>query len=249
MLRRAAAILVALASAGCAAPGGAPALTVEAKDYPATFDAALLAARDHRLQPVVTDRDLGIIETAPRNAGSLLEPWRTDNSGIDQSFAQTVNHERRRARIEFLPAGWAAPVPDPSAPVVEAAIPGTDRAEARVDLAREKGPIEMRVWVFVDRAFLPNQRIGDWTLSQMRYARDPLDRQDPQDTTTRSETKWTPIGRDQAYERRLADRIREILAERATAAPAAATTGKPLPAAPAGAADATGTVAASERLR
>lgn len=212
------AILATLA-AGCAsAPdlppvqAGGAAMTVPAADYPRAFDAALAAARADRLEPVVADRAMGVIETDGRVAGSLLEPWRTDNDGIGDGFAHTVNHERRRARIEFVPEGWAAPVPDPSAPVRAAAIPGTDRAEARFDLSAPTGPVELRVLVFIDRSFVPNKQIGNWSLSQVTYSRDPLDARDAGDETTRAPTRWTPIGRDPAYERRLADRIRASLA-------------------------------------
>ena len=219
-VRRALPAILATLAAGCASAPDVPpaqaegaAITVPAADYPRAFDAALAAARADRLDPVVADRAMGVIETDGRVAGSLLEPWRTDNDGIEGGFAHTVNHERRRARIEFVPEGWAAPVPDPAAPVQAAAVPGTDRAEARFDLSAPKGPVELRVLVFIDRSFVPNKQIGNWSLSQVSYSRDPLDARDAGDETTRAPTRWTPIGRDPAYERRLADRIRASLAE------------------------------------
>ncbi len=219
-MRRAPLAILAILAAGCAVtPDVPPAqadgaeITVAAADYPRAFDAAIAATRADRLEPVVADRAMGVIETDARVAGSLLEPWRTDNDGIGGGFAHTVNHERRRARIEFVPEGWAAPVPDPSSPIQSAAIPGTDRAEARFDLSAPKGPVEVRVLVFVDRSFVANKQIGTWTLSQVSYARDPLDTRDARDATTRAPTRWTPIGRDPAYERRLAERIRTSLAQ------------------------------------
>ena len=218
-VRRALTAILATLAAGCAATPEAPpgqadgaAITVPAADYPRAFDAAIAATRADRLEPVVADRAMGVIETDGRVAGSLLEPWRTDNDGLAGGFAHTVNHERRRARIEFVPEGWAAPVPDPAAPIQAAAIPGTDRAEARFDLSAPKGPVEVHVLVFIDRSFVANKQIGTWSLSQVRYAQDPLDARDTRDDTTRAPTRWTPIGRDPAYERRLADRIRATLA-------------------------------------
>ncbi len=212
--------ILAILAAGCAATPDAPPdqadgaeITVAAADYPRAFDAAIAATRADRLEPVVADRAMGVIETDARVAGSLLEPWRTDNDGIGGGFAHTVNHERRRARIEFVPEGWTAPIPDPTAPIAGAAIPGTDRAESRFDLSAPKGPVEIHVLVFVDRSFVPNKQIGTWTLSQVRYAQDPLEARDPRDETTRASTRWTPIGRDPAYERRLAERIRTSLAQ------------------------------------
>ena len=78
-------------------------------DYDRAFDAALEGARTDGLQPVVVDRALGVIETAPRTAGSFVEPWRTDNAGVEDTLAHTVNFERRRARIEFVPQGFVPP--------------------------------------------------------------------------------------------------------------------------------------------
>ncbi len=208
----AAAILVVLACAGCAKPTGPSALSFDSKDYAAVFDAAVECARVDKLQPTVVDRDLGVIETGPRNAGSLFEPWRTDNSGIEEGFDHTVNFERRRARIEFVPAGYSIGAPQVEGTIRAAALPGTDRAARRVDLNTYEGTIEMRVWVYVDRAFMPNQRLGSWTRGEMRYSKDPLDKQDPEDETTRTQRLWTPIGRDLPYEMRLGSRIQQSLA-------------------------------------
>lgn len=181
------------------------------EDYARVFEATLEAAREAGLQPVVVDRELGVIETGARTAGSALEPWRLDNDGLGDVVAHTVNFERRRARFEFVPASFAMPVPAPDAPSQGPAIPGSDRAEARFDLLRSHEQIEMRTWVFVDRGFRANQRIGRWSLSETSYAQDPTARQDPDDVSTRIDTEWTPIGRDVPYEARLMDRIRDLL--------------------------------------
>lgn len=217
-LARAAALAAALA-AGCAAPVE-PTLTFDRAEYDRMFDAALEAAREDGLDPVVVDRGLGIIETAPRTAGSLLEPWRTDNAGFGDAVAHTVNHERRRARFEFVPEGFAAPVPDPSSASRGAALPGSDAAEARFDLAHATGRIEVRAQVFVDRGFRPNQSFGRWTLGETRYSQDPTQAKAAADDSTRSPTEWTPVGRDVPYEQRLMRRITEVAAARPNAGPA-----------------------------
>ncbi|MFM9145269.1 MAG: hypothetical protein ACKORL_07900, partial [Phycisphaerales bacterium] len=131
-------------------------------------------------------RDLGVIETTPRTAGSVVEPWRTDNADVEEMLAHTVNFERRRARFEFVPEGFAAPVPDPQAPSVGPGIPGSDRAEQRFDLMKAGGRIELRAWVYVDRAFLPNQSFGRWTLGETRYSTDPTQARRPDDPGTNS---------------------------------------------------------------
>ncbi len=185
---------------------------MQSADYHAAFDAATQVASSHGLRPVVMDRGTGIIETAPRSAGSLLEPWRTDNAGLSDTLAHTVNYERRRMRVEFVPAGTNLPEPDPSKPVHAAAIPGTDRANERFDLLTYSGTLEMRAWIYVERQFRPNQRIGSWTRGQTKYSTDPLDKADPEDTTTSAPGEWTPVGRDDAYERTVMAQIQHRLA-------------------------------------
>lgn len=207
------ALACALATAACA-PEPVPAvLSFPRTDYERAFDAALEAAKAQGLEPTVADRSLGVIETDARTAGSLLEPWRTDNDGLSDAFAHTVNFERRRARFEFVPEGFAAAEPGPDAKAEGPAIAGSDRAERRFDLTRFDGTVELRTWVFVDRAFRGNQQIGRWSLSEQRYAQDPTEKPLPEDESTRAPTEWTPIGRDVPYERRLTARIREAMAE------------------------------------
>ena len=205
--------------AGCASPVP-PALAFDRADYERVFEAAMESAREDGLEPVVADRDLGVIETSPRTAGSVVEPWRTDSSGIEEMLAHTVNLERRRARFEFVPEGFAAPVPEPQSRSLGPAIPGSDRAEQRFDLAKAGGRIELRTWVFVDRAFLPNQSFGRWTLGETRYSTDPTQARRPDDPGTAIDTRWTPIGRDEPYEQRLNRRIHELLSKAPPAADA-----------------------------
>jgi hypothetical protein len=214
--------------AGCAAPSVPPVLAFDRADYERVFEAAIESAREDGLEPVVADRDLGVIETTPRTAGSLVEPWRTDNADVEEMVAHTVNFERRRARFEFVPEGFAVPAPDPQGPSVGPAIPGSDRAEQRFDLMKAGGRIELRAWVFVDRAFLPNQSFGRWTLGETRYSTDPTQARRPDDPATAINTQWTPIGRDEPYEQRLMQRIHALLADwRSDAADEAPTEAEP----------------------
>jgi hypothetical protein len=172
-------------------------------------------------------RELGVIETAPRTAGSLVEPWRTDNAGFEDMLAHTVNFERRRARFEFMPEGFAAPIPEPSQASKGPAVPGSDAAEGRFGLLESNGRIEMRTWVFVDRSFRPNQSFGRWTLGETRYSTDPTQARQPGDDATQIATEWTPIGRDVPYEQRLLRRIGELLATQPPAPTKAEADGNP----------------------
>ena len=196
-------------------------------EYDRVFDAALESAREDGLDPVVVDRELGVIETAPRTAGSLVEPWRTDNAGFEDMLAHTVSFERRRARFEFMPEGFAAPIPEPSQASKGPAVPGSDAAEGRFGLLESNGRIEMRTWVFVDRSFRPNQSFGRWTLGETRYSTDPTQARQPGDDATQIATEWTPIGRDVPYEQRLLRRIGELLATQPPAPTKAEADGNP----------------------
>jgi hypothetical protein len=200
-----------LALAACATDPVPATVELDRSEYDRAFDAALEVARRAGLHPVVADRSLGVIETDARAAGSLLEPWRTDNASMQESVAHTVNFERRRARFEFVPEPFELPVPQPSAPSAGAALPGSERAEGRVDLVAWKGPIQMRTWVMLDREFIPNQQIGRWTLGESRTSQDPTQARDPKDTSTRTPGQWTPIGRDVQYERRLTEGVLRIV--------------------------------------
>ncbi|RLS46411.1 MAG: hypothetical protein DWH86_02930 [Planctomycetota bacterium] len=203
---------ICLTIGGCAADPVPPVLAFPRADYERVFDAVVETARVYRYRPVIADRELGIIETDARASGSLLEPWRSDNDGLQDMMAHTVNFERRRVRFEFVPESFDSPTPGADARAEGAAIAGSTRAEQRFDLLSTKDTIEMRVWVYVDRAFRPNQQIGRWTSGETHVSTDPTMTQTLEDESTRIPTEWTPIGRDVPYEQRLMVSIKELLA-------------------------------------
>ncbi len=143
------ALLICGSLSGCATSQGPAFLTIQAEAYADAFDAAVEAAAEAGLPPTVRDRRSGVIETEPRIAGSVLEPWRTDNASFAQAMKNTITFQRRRARFEVTPAGFR---PRESA---EASLTGPDLfalRDAEVDLSRLAGPLELRVWVYVERA-------------------------------------------------------------------------------------------------
>jgi hypothetical protein len=210
-------VAMALFTGGCKKPSGPDALTIPSTGYSAAFDAAVEAARKQGLTASMRDRRAGIIETEPRYAGSLLEPWRTDNSGFDQTMENTLNFQRRRARFEFVPAG--------TAPIIATAGPD-DLAgpnvvvgdQQPVDLTSFDGDLELRVWVYLDRAYTRGVKRNSWSQSANTTYKivSPPD-QPPVPTGT----TWTPMTRDEAYERRLLAMVQAQLAlsESPSAAP------------------------------
>ena len=201
------ALLICGSLSGCATSHGPAFLTIQAGAYAEAFDAAVEAAAVAGLTPTVRDRRNGVIETAPRIAGSFLEPWRTDNASFAQAMENTITFQRRRARFEFTPAGFRPREP------AEAPLTGPDlfaQHEAEVDLSRLAGPLELRVWVYVERAYSPGLRRSTWTRARTTRTR-IVPAEDEEALPSRY---WTPVHRDQAYERRLLGAVERALGER-----------------------------------
>jgi hypothetical protein len=203
---------VALA-AGCqsspvpvpAEPGPEPTvLTIEAASYPDAFRAAHATLTGAGFQPELEDRDGGLIESRPVAGGSLLEPWAWADGDPANGLADTLAWQRRVARFEFVPLAFrTAGEPEVDRPD----LPGMS---IPADLARHDGPIEVRVWVFVERAFTPDLRRSDWTFSVTSVAINP--ERPGTSETGGTPSRWTPVGRDPTLEATLRDRLGERLA-------------------------------------
>lgn len=191
---------------GCATSQGPAFLTIPAEAYADAFDAAVEAAAVVGLTPTVRDRRTGVIETEPRIAGSVVEPWRDDNVSFAQAIENTITFQRRRARFEFTPAGFR---PRESA---EALLTGPDLFalhDGQVDLSRLAGVLELRVWVYVERAYSPGLRRSTWTRAKTTRSRIiPVEQEEALPTRY-----WTPMRRDEAYERRLLAAVERALGE------------------------------------
>ncbi|MEE9129068.1 MAG: hypothetical protein V3T84_03550 [Phycisphaerales bacterium] len=191
---------------GCATSQGPAFLTIQAEAYADAFDAAVEAAAVVGLTPIVRDRRSGVIETEPSIAGSVLEPWRNDNASFAQAIENTITFQRRRARFEFTPGGFR---PREAA---EASLTGPDlfaTQDAEVDMTRHPGPLELRVWVYVERAYSPGLRRSTWTRAKTTRSRIVP----TQDDEALPRRYWTPVRRDEAYERRLLAAVERALGE------------------------------------
>jgi len=194
---------VALLSAGCASSEGPAVLTIEPSQYEAAFAAAAEAARREGMPAILRDPHGGVIETSPRIAGSILEPWRGDNASFAQAVDNTVSFQQRRARFEFVPADHP-PVELPPT----GALRGPDVAglEARdIDLTRHDGPIEVRAIVSVESFHRPGLRRSTWS---RRYTTQ-VQLLGPDEALPSG--FWTPIARDEPAERRLLAAIQNVL--------------------------------------
>lgn len=224
---------VLLIPSGCASERGPEFLVIPASQYQAAFDAADEAIRVERMPPTLRDRRGGIIESEPRIAGSILEPWRNDNASFEQAMENTISFQRRRVRVEFTPADFNASLAGDQ----DQALPGPDvvgMGEPMRDLTRYDGDLELRVWVYLERSYTFGVRRSSWTQSlrsQMQIistetgealqAESTLappnwsERRsiDPDRGTPIMPSVWSPISRDPAFERRLLEKIRKRLEE------------------------------------
>ena len=204
--------------------------------YPQAFDAAIAAARDHGFNAIVVDRTTGIIETDTRHAGTLLEPWRLDNDSIDQAAANTLVSTRRRVRVEFTPAGWSPPPLAAEGTLQGASLPGSRSDLERFDLQSWTGPIEARVWVYLEKSAAPGIELSSYsgTLSS-RYEETRGEAPSaPADGSTRFRSVWNPSGRDEAYERTIGLAIAQALSQATPAVESAPSQASPSGAPPAG---------------
>jgi len=145
----------------------------------------------------------GVIETDPAMAGSILEPWRP-NASFSQTWENTLHLQQRRARFEFTPVSF-----QPSPPTDQLTGPDLLHAQSpEIDLTQYEGPIELRVWVYVERGYQPGMRRDPWTRTattrETIVPNDPLAKPLPRQY-------WVPMTRDEAAERRLLARVSKAL--------------------------------------
>ncbi len=186
---------------GCATSVGPAYLTIDSTAYAQAFDAAIAAARANDMPPALRDRRLGVIETTPSIAASILEPWRGGNASLDQALENTVVLQRRRARFEFTPAT-----------IRDAAVSGPPDllglAGPPTDLTAFQGAVELRVSVVVERAYSPGIRRSTWSSSGTTRAIIRRPATDPESVT---EPFWAPVSRDTAFEQRLLAQVARSL--------------------------------------
>jgi hypothetical protein len=182
---------------GCASTSTGPGvLLVSQEQYAAAFDAAVSVAAADGMKPTVLDRRGGYIHTDPAAAGSIVEPWKPKASSPRQALENTMTLQRRTARFEFRQVGIEElPIIDVGELSGPALLTGPG-----VDFTTYDGPLELRVWVFVERQYKRGIRRGSWTLRDETTTRElPVDSLWEQTPST----FWVPMTRDVARERAL----------------------------------------------
>jgi hypothetical protein len=178
---------------GCSSSSGPSVLFLDSASYTKTFDAAVAIANDDGMKPVLLDRRSGVISTDPAIAGSFVEPWKPAPSTQRQGLENTLSLQRRTARFEFSPAGTL-----PSLMREGGSLIGPDLlSSVGQDLTTYEGPLELRVWIYVDRNYTQGIRRGTWTLSSESVTQ-IMPSEEPWEQVSGS--FWTPITRDVARE-------------------------------------------------
>ncbi len=190
--------------ASCSTAKGPDMVALTSQSYASAFDAAIQSAKDEGFQPVFLDRRSGTISTKPLIGGSILEPWKPKGSNPRQSLENTLALQRRTARFEFVPVTTQASEND-----ISAQLSGPDLlAPSSIDLTTYEGPVELRVWVFVDRHYTQGKQVST---SSFRGA--TVSKTLPSDDTWEQipQSFWTPIARDVSKERALLKHVEQSL--------------------------------------
>lgn len=224
-----------LLTGGCtrgqdARPVSGSLLRIDRDRFDQAFDSVLAVAADEGFTVSLVDRRAGIIETEPRHAPSVLEPWHPDGSTLGTRLSNTLNDRARRLRFEFVAqdqddariATGDLPGPDLLGLRADADRGGTGAAaawpgaESPPDPPASDAALVLRAWTWLERSHVPGMRRHPWSRS--------LTTRSGFDGWTDDEAAWEalrrrPTGgrrgsvqreiveRDPAFERRLLARI------------------------------------------
>lgn len=110
-------LLLALLPAGCRTPRAiAPnPFEIDRAEYARIFDASQEVLRQEGFTLDRRDYRFGRIDTQPLGSPTLFEPWRPTNSTAYQTYASTINYQRRFVIITLEPIPAAPPATAPAA--------------------------------------------------------------------------------------------------------------------------------------
>lgn len=180
-------LALAVAATGCSSTGKPGPVQVSSGNYQAAFDAAKESLRDLNFQLDRIDAASGVITTKSKDTGGLATPWDSEQSSAAQEWEDMLNQQSRRVRVSFVPA---------------------DPAAETLDLRDYAGPVVANIDVVVIRTNRPNWRVQPRSVLSSRFARDPV-----QIDRGFGGSYEVPSTRDTRLADRLADEIRERMAE------------------------------------
>lgn len=193
---RALVLLAMAALAGCTTWQGPTELAVPVGNYDRSVEAAVSTLDALGYRCTVIDREAGIVDTQPLRAGSLVEPWRTDNASLSDAAANTVSQRRRQVRLFWTrPDAPAEPITD--AVLKGPTLPGTTAPATAVAMGTT--PLVLRAIVSLEQQYTPGDNISTYSASlSSQYTEPKSATSGPVDRGP-----WTAIGRDEATEERI----------------------------------------------
>jgi hypothetical protein len=204
------AVLALAALTGCTTWQGPTEITIPVGQYDRSMQTAVDTLNRLGYRCTVIDREAGVVDTDPLRAGSLVEPWRTDNASLSDAAANTVSPRRRQVRLSWTPVGVEQPLAEP-ATLSGPELPGSRSPSARAD--RGKEPLILRALVSLEQQYTPGDRISTYSASLSSGFSEPrAATEGPVDRGT-----WTPVGRDEATEQRILGLIERALTPEAAA--------------------------------
>lgn len=175
------------------------------EEYHPVYDATIAVLRDRRFTIDRQDRRFGVVTTGPVIAASAFEPWHDDNTTTRQVVENTLNHQRRRVRVQMHPAAPAAEDDADEAPDENGEADATDEATADADAVEA---YEVSVHVYVERRQHPPRELNSSIFSGMELRRRPRMHEPLVTEEGLIESHWRPVRRDRELEQRL---IAEII--------------------------------------
>ncbi|MBM4111546.1 MAG: hypothetical protein FJ254_09370 [Phycisphaerae bacterium] len=196
-MRSIALVMLALAAlTGCTTWQGPTEIAVPAGEYDRSVQTAVETLNRLGYQCAVIDREAGLVDTDPLRAGSLVEPWRTDNASLSDGAANTVSPRRRQVRLTWTPVGAEQALVEPTT-LVGPVVPGA--AAPRSSAAFGTGPLILRAIVSLEQQYTPGDRMSSYSANLSSQFTEPRSATvGPVDRGT-----WTPVGRDEATEQRI----------------------------------------------
>ena len=192
---------------GCSRSSEPATFAVAQGEYERAFDAARTTLRDAQFEIERVDSALGVISTRPRAGAGIFTPWTSYQLDAASTAEDTLNQQRRRVRVSFIP------VAD------EAAYTGKAQAsrDADLDVVANRGPWTAYVEVGVSRVQTSGLRPPSKAVLMSSVATNPVEVQRGVPTIYE-----VPTSQDESLARALAARMRTRLglpSSTATASP------------------------------
>ena len=181
---------------GCSRSSEPATFAVAQGEYERAFDAARTTLRDAQFEIERVDSALGVISTRPRAGAGIFTPWTSYQLDAASTAEDTLNQQRRRVRVSFIP------VAD------EAAYTGKAQAsrDADLDVVANRGPWTAYVEVGVSRVQTSGLRPPSKAVLMSSVATNPVEVQRGVPTIYE-----VPTSQDESLARALAARMRTRL--------------------------------------